>query len=64
MAKATPIDVQKHLRGLDYPANKEDILQHAREQGADGELMSLLEQLPDREYERPTDISHEIGQLG
>ncbi|MEG3437547.1 DUF2795 domain-containing protein [Pannus brasiliensis CCIBt3594] len=63
MAKATPIDVQKHLRGLDYPANKEAILQHAREQGADGELMSLLERLPDRDYERPTDISHEIGRL-
>lgn len=29
MAKVNPIDVQKHLKGLDYPATKEDVIKHA-----------------------------------
>lgn len=35
MAKVNPIQLQKHLKGVDYPATKEDLLQHAKDQGAD-----------------------------
>ncbi|MBD2570536.1 DUF2795 domain-containing protein [Anabaena lutea] len=64
MPKANPVELQKHLKGVDYPANKEELIEHAREQGADKQLLSLLEQLPDdEEYENPTDLNKAIGEI-
>ncbi|MBD2625452.1 DUF2795 domain-containing protein [Trichormus variabilis] len=64
MPKANPVELQKHLKGVDYPANKEELIEHAREQGADKQLLSLLEQLPeDEEYENPTELNKAIGEI-
>jgi hypothetical protein len=63
MAKANPIEIQKHLKGMNYPASREDIIQHAEEHGADEDLRSLLEELPEDEYETPADVNKAIGQI-
>ncbi len=63
MAKVNPIEVQKHLKGIDYPVSKEDLLEHAEKNGADEALRSLLKELPDDEYETPTDVNKAIGQV-
>lgn len=60
---ASPIEVQKFLGGLDYPARKREIIDKAEMQGADDEILEVLEQLPEREYANPTEISREIGKL-
>ncbi len=61
MAKINPIEVQKALKGVDYPAKKEDIIRNAKEQGADEEIIAALEKLPDGEFEKPTDVNQAIG---
>ena len=61
MAKVNPIQLQKHLKGVDYPARKEDLIKHAKQNGADKDALSALEQMPDEEYETPTDVSKAIG---
>ncbi|NJN16716.1 MAG: DUF2795 domain-containing protein [Oscillochloris sp.] len=58
-----PIQVQKFLKGMDYPARKQDILQCAEQEGADEHVRSTLAQLPDQEYETPADISKAIGKM-
>ncbi|OCQ92611.1 hypothetical protein BCD64_07575 [Nostoc sp. MBR 210] len=64
MAKATPVEIQKHLKGMDYPASKQELVQHAQKQGADRKVLSLLEQLPDNEeFENPTDVNKAIGEI-
>ncbi|MBD2358271.1 DUF2795 domain-containing protein [Tolypothrix sp. FACHB-123] len=64
MAKANPIFVQKYLKGMDYPASTEELIQHAQEQGADEDVLSILEELPeDEEFESPTDLSEALGEL-
>jgi hypothetical protein len=63
MAKVNPIQLQKYLKGMDYPANKEDLLERAKEQGADRDVCSTLEQLPDEEYETPADVSKAVGAI-
>ncbi len=60
MANVNPIQVQKALGGMDYPAGKQQILDHARQQGADEEVISALEQIPDREYDGPSGVQKEI----
>lgn len=57
MAHANPIQIQKYLRGVDYPARKNDLLEAARRQGADASICASLEQLPDEEFQTPADVS-------
>ncbi|MBY4898560.1 DUF2795 domain-containing protein [Cupriavidus sp. AU9028] len=59
----SPIDVQKSLKGLDFPASKDDIVSKARDGGASEDILAELEQIPEREYETPADISKELGKL-
>jgi hypothetical protein len=56
-----PIQIQKFLGGIDYPANRETLIARAKESGADDNVISALEKLPDREYGRPTDVSEAIS---
>jgi hypothetical protein len=63
MAKVNPIQVQKYLSGLDYPVQKDDLVKRAEEQGADDNVRSVLQQLPDKEYNSPNDVSQAIGQM-
>lgn len=63
MAKANPIQLQKHLKGMNYPASKQDLIQHAQKHGADDNAMSVFEQIPDEDYETPADVSKAIGDI-
>ena len=58
-----PVQVEQYLGGLDYPAGKQAILDQAKQQGAESEVLKLLECLPDHQYESPVDVSQEIGKL-
>ncbi len=58
-----PIQVQKFLSGVDYPASKQDIVSTARDQGADDDVVSTLEQLQAEDFNSPNDISEAIGKL-
>ena len=63
MAKVNPIQVQKYLKGIDYPASKQEILRTAADQGADEDVRATLDRLPDQEFNSPADISEAIGNL-
>ncbi|HLO88470.1 MAG TPA: DUF2795 domain-containing protein [Nostocaceae cyanobacterium] len=64
MTKTNPVEIQKHLKGVDYPAGRDTLIQHAKKQGADKEILSLLEQLPeDEEYDNPADLNKALGEI-
>ncbi len=63
MAKINPIDLQKHLKGMSYPASKQELLDKAKENGADDEFQSALESLSDGEFETPADVNKAIGEM-
>lgn len=63
MAKVNPIQVQKYLSGLDYPVDKETLLDRAREQSADDDVMSTLERMPAQNFNSPNDVSEAIGKI-
>ena len=60
---ANPIDVQKHLSGVEYPASKEDLVSHARDGDAPEEVLDTLQALPDRDYDGPTEMTKAVGEL-
>jgi hypothetical protein len=53
----SPIDIQKALGGMDYPATKEEIVKHAQEHGAGDDVIKALKGIEDREYEGPSGVS-------
>lgn len=61
MAKVNPIQLQKHLKGMNYPASKKALIEHAKKHGADENVNSVLEQIPDEEYETPAEVSKAVG---
>ena len=59
--KVTPIDVQKYLGGTNYPADKDALLERAKQQNAPEDVLSLLEGLPEQQYEGPTDVTKAVS---
>jgi hypothetical protein len=61
MAQAEFIKVQKFLSGVSYPASKNDLVEHARGQKADKDVLEALEGMPDREYDGPNAVSSAVA---
>ncbi|RFA25189.1 hypothetical protein CAI21_19660 [Alkalilimnicola ehrlichii] len=68
MAKQTgerdsPIRVARYLRGLDFPADKDQLLEHATVHQADDEVIETLARLPDVTYHSMDEVMKGYGQL-
>jgi hypothetical protein len=57
----TPFRIQKFLGGLRYPARKDQVLERARERGADDQVIAALERLPDGAWDSPISLSRQVG---
>ena len=62
MAAWNPIEVQQHLKGMNYPASKEQVVELARENGADDGLIQALENVRSNEFDGPDDVMEALGQ--
>ncbi|OQA03864.1 MAG: hypothetical protein BWY68_00612 [bacterium ADurb.Bin400] len=60
-----PANIQKHLKGTSYPASKNSLVERAKSgPGPDtGDVVGVLEKIPDREYASPADVMKEIGKV-
>jgi hypothetical protein len=56
----SPTDVQKALKGTDYPATPDELAEQARTNGADDEIVDALEGLDEDEFEGPTAVMSAI----
>jgi len=63
MAHVSPAVVEKSLKGMHYPAKKEDLIKHAKQQGAEEEIVETLKDLPEEKFESPIDVSKAIGEM-
>ena len=61
MNKPNPIELQKYLSGVDYPAKRDDLVRAAEKNGADSGTLDVVRRLPDRTYDGPSGVSKEIG---
>lgn len=58
-----PIQVEKFLKGVDYPASKDDLVKQAEKNGAGQEIRSTLQQLKENKFGSPAEVSKAIGEL-
>lgn len=63
MAHVNPVQIQKFLKGVDYPASKAALIETAKKHGADDNVCSSLEQLPDEDFQTPADVSQAFGRM-
>jgi hypothetical protein len=61
MAQAEFIKVQKFLGGVNYPATKDQLIEHARGKQADDDVIDALQKLPEREYDGPNAVSAAVA---
>lgn len=59
--KVNPIQMQKFLKGVDYPAGRDALVKHAEDSGADEPVLAGLRDMPDREYDGPNAVSQEFS---
>ncbi|MDH6061621.1 DUF2795 domain-containing protein [Chrysosporum bergii ANA360D] len=57
------IDISKSLSGIDFPANKQNLVNHARGKNASQEVIDILQQMPEREYGNMADVEHAFGEV-
>jgi hypothetical protein len=60
----SPIQLQKYLGGTDYPISKPQLVDHARKNGAEEDVIHLLERLPYEEFNSPNDVSEAFAKAG
>lgn len=55
-------ELQACLKGADYPADRDELLETAKSNEAPEPVMHFLERIPDKQYETPVDVSKELGE--
>ncbi len=63
MAGITPEAIYNYLGGMHYPARKTELIEHAKNNGAAGDVIGALETLPDEEYKSLDDLIRTGSQL-
>jgi hypothetical protein len=59
----SPANIQKHLKGVDYPASKEQLVEAARRNQAPDEVVREIEELPGDRYGGPQDVMKAYGEI-
>lgn len=56
-----PIDVQRHLEGVDYPASKQDLVAAAESDGAPQEVIEALQSVDKERFDGPTAVQEALS---
>ncbi len=64
-----PANIMRHIKGISFPASKEEIITKAEQNSADAkmpdsdEVVDVLRRIPDQEYPSPAQIMKAVGQI-
>jgi hypothetical protein len=56
-----PIELQKHLKGADYPAGRDDLVRLARDNGAPDDIVNALENAGSDSFDGPDDVQRALS---
>ncbi|GFO56412.1 hypothetical protein GMSM_34190 [Geomonas sp. Red276] len=49
-------NVSKHLKGIDFPAEKQDLIKHAQQLHAEKVVIDEIQKMPEKEYSSMADV--------
>ncbi len=52
-----------YLKNIDFPADKQQIIEAAKSNGAPEQVMQMLNRLPDKQYTRSNEIEQEFSKM-
>jgi hypothetical protein len=58
----SPANVTTSLKGIDYPAKKDQLVKHAQRNGAESEVIEVLKAMHDQEYGNMADVMKGYGE--
>ena len=61
MPVKSPADIQKHLRGVRFPASKQDLMDKARENGAPDDVVNALQSLSGNQFSNPQEVMRALS---
>ena len=62
-AHISAADLQVYLRGIDYPAGRQDLVAHAQKNNAPESVITILGGFSDRTYRSAAEVSQEFGKV-
>ena len=60
---SNPAEAQKYLSGVNYPASKQQLIEKARSEGADENVISTLEKMSGDMFNSSSDVSEALGKI-
>lgn len=60
----SPSNLAHQLRGIDFPAGKQELIDVARRHKAGDEVIRQIERMPDQEYRSMADVMVGFGHIG
>ncbi|HLO77007.1 MAG TPA: DUF2795 domain-containing protein [Magnetospirillum sp.] len=63
MGGHSPSNILHHLKGVDFPADKNGLLQQAQKNNAEGDILDILRQMPDQQYQSMADVLKGVGKV-
>lgn len=58
----SPSNVSLHLKGIDFPAGRDDLSKQAEKNGAPQEVLDVIENMPDDDFENMADVMKAYGE--
>jgi hypothetical protein len=58
----SPANVTHHLKGIHFPAQKRDLVQQAKKNGAEQDIMQVLNAMPEQEFANIADVMKAVGE--
>lgn len=56
-------EVEKYLKGVDFPASRQSLVDHAKDNDAPDEVTRVINQFPDQDYKSAADVAKAIGDV-
>jgi hypothetical protein len=58
----SPSNIMHYLKGIDFPANKRQLEQHAKANGAPPDILEILRDLPEDSFNTAADVMKAFGE--
>lgn len=58
-----PAQVGPFIKDINYPVNKKDVIQHAKNKNADEEIIETLKNLPNQKFNSPQELKKILGNI-
>jgi len=55
-------EIQQALKGMDFPADKQQLVQQAKQNNASQNVIQTIQKLPEQKFKSPTDVEKAFGE--